>query len=142
MHMPKWFKYWFGAYVFGSNLQLFQLIVFLKPDFNWWSSFALSSVHKAPTGTWSFVSVIANLPEPVELVITRVDDHVKMKLTSQIINGISRVLQKLLRCFNSTIIAVSFALPSARVFLAIFILNLSDSGHVNPQDTEVVTNLM
>ena len=65
-----------------------------------------------------------------------------MKLTSQIINGISRVLQKLLRCFNSTIIAVSFALTSARVFLAIFILNLSDSGHVNPQDTEVVTNLM
>ena len=38
--------------------------------------------------------VMGNLPVPVELVITRVDDHVKMRWTSQSINGISRVLQK------------------------------------------------
>ena len=43
-----------------------------------------------------FVSAISNFPTPVELVITQVDDHVKMRLISQLINGISRVLQKLL----------------------------------------------
>ena len=43
-----------------------------------------------------FVSAVSNFPTPVELVITQVDDHVKMRLISQLINGISRVLQKLL----------------------------------------------
>ena len=44
-------------------------------------------------GTKSFLSVIVNLASPVELVKTQVDDHVKKRLTSQLINGISRVLQ-------------------------------------------------
>ena len=30
-----------------------------------------------------FVSVIAKLPAPVEIVIMQVDDHIKMRLTSQ-----------------------------------------------------------
>ena len=38
------------------------------------------------------MSVIENLPAPVELVITQFHDNVKMRLTSQLINGISRVL--------------------------------------------------
>ena len=71
---------------------LFQLIVLLKPDFNCWSNFALSWVDKVTTGTCSFVSVIANFPSPVELVITQSLDQVKRRLTSQFINGISRVL--------------------------------------------------
>ena len=71
----KWFKYWFCAYVFGSDWYLFPLIVFLKPDFNCWSNFALSWVDKVTTGTQSFVSVIPNLPALVELVITQVDDR-------------------------------------------------------------------
>ena len=50
-----------------------------------------------------------------------------MRLTSQLINGISRVLQKLLRYFNGTIISTSFAFPAAGVFPAIFILGLNDS---------------
>ena len=66
---------------------LFQLIVFLKPDFNCRSNFALSCVNKVTTGTLSFVSVILNFPAPVELVITQSLDHVKIRLTSQLING-------------------------------------------------------
>ena len=44
----------------------------------------------------SFVSLIANLLALVELVITKADHHGKMRLASQSINGISRILQKLL----------------------------------------------
>ena len=50
---------------------LFQIIVFLKPGFSCWSNFALSLVDKVTTGTYNFVSVIANFPSPVELVITQ-----------------------------------------------------------------------
>ena len=46
------------------------------------SSFVLSWVDTVTTGTKSLVSVIANLPAPVELIITQVDDHVKIELTS------------------------------------------------------------
>ena len=53
--------------------------------------------------------------------------HVKMRLFSQLINGISRVLQKLLKYFNGTIISTSIILTSAGVFSVIFILNLNDS---------------
>ena len=59
-----------------------------------WSSFVLSWVDTVTTGTKSLVSVIANLPAPVELIITQVDDHVKIELTSQLIKGILRVFQK------------------------------------------------
>ena len=49
------------------------------------------------------------------------------------INGISTVskwmaFQKVLKYFNGTIISRSFVLPSAGVFLVIFILDLNDSG--------------
>ena len=50
-----------------------------------------------------------------------------MRLTSQLINGISRVFQKLLKYFNGTIISTFFVLPSAGVFPVIFILDLNDS---------------
>ena len=93
------------------------------PDFNCWSNFALSWVDRVTTGTKSFVSVIVNLPSSVELVIIQADDYVKKRLTSPLINGISRVLQKY---FNGTSILTSFALPSAGVLLVIFTLNLND----------------
>ena len=50
-----------------------------------------------------------------------------MRLTSQLIKDISRVLQKLLKYFNGTIISTSFSLPQARVFPIIFISDLNDS---------------
>ena len=51
----------------------------------------------------------------------------KKRLTSQLINGISRVLQKLFKYFNGTIILTSFVLPPAGVFPVIFTLDLNDS---------------
>ena len=106
---------------------LFQLIVLLKPDFNCWSNFALSCVDKVTTETYSFVSVIANFSAPVELVITQPLYQVKVRLTSQLTNGISRVHQKLLKYFNGTIISTFFVFLSAWVFPVIFTLDLNDS---------------
>ena len=67
---------------------------------------------------------------PVELVVMQVDDHVKMRLISKLISGISRVLQKLLKYFNGTAMLTFFVLPSAGVFPVIFILDLNDSESV------------
>ena len=50
-----------------------------------------------------------------------------MRLISQLINSISRVLQKLLKYFNGTAISTSFVLPSAGVVPVIFILDLNYS---------------
>ena len=54
--------------------------------------------------------IIVNLAAPIELVIIQIDDHVSIRLISQFINGISRILQKLLNCFNDTAISTSFVL--------------------------------
>ena len=68
---------------FRSDWYLFQLTVLLKPDFTCWSNFALSWVDKVTTGEKIFVSVIANYSAPVEFVImTQIDGHVKIRLTS------------------------------------------------------------
>ena len=53
-----------------------------------------------------------------------------MKLTSQLVNGISRVLQNLLKYFNGLAISTCFVLPAAGVFPVIFILDLNDSDCV------------
>ena len=99
---------------------LFQLIVFLNLDFSCCSNFSLSLVDKVTTGTYNFVSVIANFPSPVELVITQSLDHVNIRLTSRLINGISCVLQKLLKYFSSTIMSTSFVFPLLGVFPVFF----------------------
>ena len=64
-----------------------------------------------------FVSVIANFVFPAAEEITQPLDHVKLRLTLQLINGISSVLQKLFQYFNGTMISTSFALPSSGFFL-------------------------
>ena len=97
------------------------------------SSFVLSSVNKVTAGTFesfeSFVSVIANVPEPLELAITQFADQVRIISTSQLIKNISRVLQKLLKYYHDTAISATFVLPSARVLPVIFVLsfNVSES---------------
>ena len=53
-----------------------------------------------------------------------------MRLISQSINGIPRVLQKLLKYLNATAISRSFVLPAAGVFPVILILNLNNSDCV------------
>ena len=64
------------------------------------------------------------------MVITQVVDHVKLRLISQFIEDISRVLQKLLKYFNGTAILTSFVLPLS-VFLSIIItLDRNDSEFV------------
>ena len=50
-----------------------------------------------------------------------------MRLISQLICVISRVLQKLLKCVNVTTISTFFVLPSSGVFSIILILDLNDS---------------
>ena len=90
----------------------------------------MSLVDKVMTGTYNFVSVIANFPSPVELVITQSSDHVKIRLTSQLIKSISSVFQKLLKYFNGTIISTSFVFPLFGVFPVTFTLDLNDSESV------------
>ena len=48
--------------------------------------------------------------------ITQVDDHVKIRLTSQLINGISRALQKMLKYFIGTATSTFFVLPVVGAF--------------------------
>ena len=50
-----------------------------------------------------------------------------MRLISQLIKAISRVLHKLRKYFNGTVISTSFVLPAAAVFPVILILDLNDS---------------
>ena len=57
---------------------------------------------------------------------TQVDDHVKIRLTSQLIKGISKVLQKLLKYFSGSIIS-TFFVPSFPVRPVIFTLKLNES---------------
>ena len=68
--------------------------VILKPDFNCCNSFALSWVDKVTTGTESFVSVILNFVSPFVEEITQSSDQFKMRLISQLINGVSRSLRR------------------------------------------------
>ena len=53
-----------------------------------------------------------------------------MRVISQLINGISRVLQQLPKYFHGTIISTFFVLPSAGVFLVTFTLDLNDSEFI------------
>ena len=55
----------------------------------------------------------------------------KKRPTSQLIKGIPRVLQKLLKYFNGITILTSFVLPPAGVFPVIFTLDLNTSEFAN-----------
>ena len=57
-----------------------------------------------------------NISGAAELVITQADDHVRKRSISQLIGGISRVLQKVLKYFNGTTIWTFFVLPSGGGF--------------------------
>ena len=116
----------------NSDFYLIYLIVLLNPVFNCSNNLLSSSVDKVTAGTYNFVSVIlsvafvglltvttagsaSGLASLVALlVITQFSDRVKIRFISQFINGISSVLQKLLKCFNDTTISISFSvfLPS------------------------------
>ena len=85
---------------------LFQLNVLLKPDFNCFNSFTLSWVDEVTTGTLSFVSVTINVGSwsaAVPATKHQLLYQVNIRLISELCNGISSVLQKLLKYFNGTI---------------------------------------
>ena len=56
---------------------IFIGVVFLKPDFNCYNSFALSWVDKVTTWTQSFVSVIANV---VAWFVVVPDDAIQLRM--------------------------------------------------------------
>ena len=100
------------------------MIVLLNPVFNCSKK---NCSEKVTTGTYNFVSFILNVAfvgEPSlcfglvpsalfinlcsQLVITQFTGKFKVKDTSQLINGISSVLQKLPTYYNGTAISTSF----------------------------------
>ena len=108
----------------SHNCYLFHLIVPLNPVFNFPKSLLSFSADKVTTGTCSFVSFILKfaflrLLIPASgsasgsaslvalLVITQFLGQVRVKDTSQLINGMSSVLQKLLKNFKGTAISTS-----------------------------------
>ena len=92
------------------------------------------------TGTYNFVSFILNVTFVglltaatagsasgsaslvALLVITQFSDQVKIRFILQLINGISNVLQKLLKCFNGTAISISFSVSLSSNVPTIFVL--------------------
>ena len=101
------------------------MIVLLNSVLNGSKSLLSPSEDKVTTGTYNLQSVIlktafgglliaatagsasgsASLVALV--VITQFSDQVKVKYISQLINGMSSVLQKLLKYFNSTTVSIS-----------------------------------
>ena len=99
-----------------SDLYLFHSIVLLNPVFNCSKSVLSFSVDKVTTETYNFVSVILNVAFVREaslhvFIITlfsKFSDQVKIKGTLQLINGVFKVLQKLLKNSNGITISTSF----------------------------------
>ena len=97
------------------------------------------SFDKAPTGTYNFVPVILNVAPDGATIAglataftaisakTHLLDHVKINSISQLINGILKTLEKLLKYFSgiTTFTSVNESLFSS-VFPTIFVLYLKD----------------
>ena len=124
--------------LFTFDWYLLRLIVLLKPDYNCCNSFALSWVGKITTRTRIVVSVIANFSTPAESVITQVDEQVRMRLVSQLIKGISRVLQKLLKYFSGIIISTFSMCLSSLVLPIIFDVKLNESVSLVPSKIKIL----
>ena len=116
-------------------------MVLLNPDFNCSKNFMSFSFDKMTTGTYNFLSVTSNiapgttiaglLPSASLVVIsskTQFFDQVKINSTSELINGIVKLLQKLLKYFSG-IATFAFVNESlfCGVFPTIFVLYLKDS---------------
>ena len=94
-----------------SHLHLFYVTVLLSPAFNCCNYLLSSSVDKVATGSYNLALVTENstpvgaliaggfrcafAARVVILVKTQFLDHVKIRFTSQLINGLFKVLQKL-----------------------------------------------
>ena len=60
------------------------------------------------------------------LVITQFSEQVKIRFISQLINGLSSVLQNLLSCFNGTTMSTSFSVFSPCNLLVMLVLESKD----------------
>ena len=69
--------------------------------------------------------------DKLNFAMMQVDDHVRIRLISKLIKGISKFFKNYLSIFSNyyyeVITATSFVLPSAGVLSVIFILDLNDS---------------
>ena len=101
----------------------------MNPDFNCCNSFVLSLVDKVTTGRSSFVSVIGKGVTLSPSEITQFADQVTIRLISQLIKSISRVLQKLLNYFNGTA-NFSFIMRTLLVLSKKFNLYFNDSDSI------------
>ena len=117
-------KYRFSCCTVTFGSDLFRLI-------NWSNSFALSWVDKFTIGTSLFVSVVVNVgswPAIGLSIVKHLLDQFGIRLISQLINDVLRVLQKLLKCFDSTLIVTFFVSSSSSSILpAIFVLILNEA---------------
>ena len=111
-------------WIVTCDLYLFHFTVLLNPDFNYSETFLSFLADKVTTGTQSFVSVIWNsylvgatiageslfFSTSLTVISAKAQflDQDKINSFSHLINGIFKVLQKLLKCFNGTAISVSF----------------------------------
>ena len=66
---------------------------------------------------------------------------VKISSTSQLIKGISRVLQKLLKYFSGTIISTFSISPSSLVWSVIFVFKLDESVALAPLKATILPSL-
>ena len=104
----------FWGWIVICDLYLFHLTVLLNPDFNCSKSFTSFSFDKVTTGIYNYVSVISKLNSSggwfagAVSAKTQFYDQVKINSTSQLISGISKLLQKLLKCFSGITTSVSF----------------------------------
>ena len=65
------------------------------------------------------------------LIITQFSNQVKISSTSQLLKGISRVFQKLLRYFSGNIL-LTLIIPSSLFWPVIFVLKLNESVALAP----------
>ena len=112
------------------------MIVLLNPVFNCSKSLFSFSADRVTTGTYNFVSFIFNVAPVVLLlaftpgaaflvallVTTQFSDQVKVKVASQLINGMFSILQKLLKYFSGTAISTSLVLLLSLNFPVILVL--------------------
>ena len=100
-------------------MYLFHFIVILNPDFNCSNNLLSLSADKVTTGIYNLESVISNFASVGELIAaaggplkalpasTHSLHQDKINVISQLINRISKLLQKLLKYFNGMAIVTS-----------------------------------
>ena len=106
----------FWGLIVICDLYLFHYTVLLNPDSNCSKSFLSFSFDKVTTGTYNFEFVIWNSNPDGGLFAVVISakiqffDQFKISSISQLINGIFKVLQKLLKYFSGITTSVSFLL--------------------------------